>query len=197
MPQLPGQRPHRTRRRRRLIPYLRRVLTTGAAASAASALAATLCSRLENRHGARPINAVAHIYDGGRPPAGEGRAARNTALGFAIHTGASWWWALFYEALSEKHRNLAGAAGVAAAAYIVDYHVVGERFRPGFEAHLSGRAVLATYLALAAGFALGSALDRRLHHHEEKYRDEGDERRPAKRRPDRVVAPETRRQRLA
>lgn len=177
--------------------YLARVFASGAAASLASALAAALCSRLENRHGARPINAVAHIFDGGQPPAHEGRGARNTALGLAIHTGASWWWALFYEALSEKRRNLAGAAGVAAAAYVVDYHVVGERFRPGFERHLSGRAMLATYAALAGGFAVASALQRRLHHHQEEDRDESDEGRPAERGPEGVVAPEARRQRLA
>lgn len=174
-----------------------RVLLSGTAASVASALAAALCSRLENRDGARPVNAIAHIYDGGRPPARDGRRGRNTAVGFAIHTVASGWWALFYEALDRRRRNLAGAAGVAAAAYLVDYHVVGERFRPGFEQHLGGPSLLAVYAALAAGFALASALERRLDHHQVEDGDERDKRRPAERRPDRVIAPEARGERVA
>ena len=48
------------------------------------------------------------------------------------------------------------AATVAAIAYVVDYYVVHRRFRPGFEAYLSPRAMFAVYAALAAGFALSS-----------------------------------------
>ena len=43
------------------------------------------------------MNAVTHIYDGGEPPAHDGVNGRNTLLGFAIHTAASVWWALFFE----------------------------------------------------------------------------------------------------
>jgi len=192
--QLPGDRARRARNRRRLnrgafFSFFARVLSSGIAASLASAAAGVLCSRFENRHGARAMNAVAHIYDGGRPPA-HGRGGRNTALGFAIHTAASAWWALFFESLPTRHRNQAGAAAVAALAYIVDYHVVNRRLRPGFEAHLSQPSLIMTYAALAAGYASCSALQRRLHHHQEENRDERDEGRPAERRPKRVIAPE-------
>ena len=173
--------------------FTARVLIAGAAASIASALGAALCSRLESRPAARPMNAVAHIYDGGRPPAHDGPAARNTAVGFAIHTAASLWWALFFEALPARLRDARGAAAVSALAYVVDYHVVHRRFRPGFEQHLSGRSLAAIYASLAAGFALAGALNRRLHDHEEEDRDEGDEGRPSERRPERVEAPEARR----
>jgi hypothetical protein len=47
-----------------------------------------LCSRIENRHARRSMNAVAHIYDGGTPR-GRNRGGRNTAVGFAVHTAAS------------------------------------------------------------------------------------------------------------
>jgi hypothetical protein len=169
---------------------LAKVLLSGGAASIASALAAAVCSRIENRHAARPINAVAHIYDGGPPPAHDGRSGRNTALGFGIHTAASAWWALFFEALPRRHRNAVGAAAVAGLAYVVDYHVVHRRFRPGFEAHLSSRSLFAIYAALAAAFALSARLQRRLDHHQVEDRDERDEGRPAERRPQRVIAPE-------
>jgi hypothetical protein len=154
-----------------------------------SALAAAIASRIETRHAARPMNAVAHIYDGGRPPARD-RGGRNTTVGFLIHTAASVWWALFYEALPRKHRNATGAAAISALAYIVDYHVVHRRLRPGFEAHLSAPGLVLIYAAFAAGFAVAARLERRLDDHEEENRDESDERRPAERRPQAVIAPE-------
>jgi hypothetical protein len=169
--------------------FLPRVLVSGTLASVASALAGMLCSRFDNRHGARPMNAVAHIYDGGFPPS-QDSGGRNTAVGIAIHTAASLWWGLFFESLPEKYRSKSGATVVAGLAYLVDYHVVHRRFRPGFEAHLSRGSLFAVYAALAAGFTAGAALNRRLDHHQEKDSNEGDERRPAKRRPGEVVMPE-------
>jgi hypothetical protein len=136
-----------------------RILAAGVRGALASAAAAALASRMENRHAARPINAIAHIYDGGMPPAHDGRGSRNTAVGFAIHTAASLWWALFYElALKTQSRpkKLLTSSGIAALAYVVDYYVVSRRFRPGFEEYLSPRGMLAVYAALAAGFALSS-----------------------------------------
>jgi hypothetical protein len=114
---------------------------------------------VENRHAARPINAIAHIYRGGTPPAHDGRGSRNTLLGLGIHTAASLWWAVFFEfALkSQSHpRKLLTGSAIAVLAYIVDYYVVSRRFRPGFEEYLSPRGMLAVYVALAGGFALSS-----------------------------------------
>lgn len=172
--------------------FVSRALLSGSLASIASALAGVVCSRIENRHAARPINAVAHIYDGGTPPARE-RGGRNTVLGFAIHTAASVWWALFFERLGDKHRRALGPAAIAGLAYVVDYHVVHRRLRPGFEAHLSPQSMFAVYAALAAGFALAARLEGRLDHHQVEDRDERNERRPAERGPQAVVAPVERR----
>jgi hypothetical protein len=176
--------------------FLARAAISGTAASIASALAAAICSRIENRHAARPMNAVAHIQDGGHPPA-RNRRGRNTAVGFVIHTVASLWWALFLESVPRRQRGALAASAVAAMAYVVDYHVVHRRLRPGFEAHLSPASLFAIYASLAAGFALAAALNRGFDDHEEENRDKGDERRPAERRPQAVVAPEALRQRLA
>ena len=169
--------------------FLARTFLAGTLASAASALAAALCSRVENRHAARPMNAVAHIYDGGPPPARDG-GGRNTLFGLGIHSVASVWWALFFEGLPRGLRDARGAVAVSGLAYLVDYHVVHRRFRPGFEKHLSGPSHFAIYAALAAGFAIAGRLNRRLDDHEKENRDERDERRPAERGPHRVVAPE-------
>jgi hypothetical protein len=141
----------------------------GALASAASA---AIASRLENGHAARPMNAVAHIYDGGAPPAHDGNGKRNTLLGLGIHTAASVWWAAFYElALDAQARPKPRrtAAALSAIAYVVDYYVVAKRFRPGFEAYLSPRSMVAVYAALAAGYALGhrrTAIRKRQHQRE-------------------------------
>jgi hypothetical protein len=139
----------------------------------ASAAAAAIFSSRENGHAARPINAIAHIYDGGDPPAHDGDGGRNTLLGLGIHTAASIWWAAFYEmALAEQQprlRRFPAAAALSAIAYVVDYYVVSKRFRPGFEAYLSPRAMFAVYAALAAGFALsgrGRRASVRKRHHE-------------------------------
>ena len=133
------------------------VLKCGLAGAAASAAVAALFSHAENGHAARPLNAIAHIYDGGHPSAHDGDGRRNTFVGAALHTAASIWWATFYEgALSSqpRPRRWGTALAVAALAYVVDYYVVGKHFQPGFERYLSPRGLFAVYAALAAGYAL-------------------------------------------
>ena len=133
-------------------------------ASATSAAVAFACSRHENGHAARPINAITHIYDGGTPPPHDGPNRRNTALGLAIHTGACIFWAVFYEALFGKRARrdpqaaIASSAAIAATAYFVDYYVVHRRFRPGIEAYLSRGSLVAVYAALAVGYAAAARL---------------------------------------
>jgi hypothetical protein len=145
-----------------------RILAGGVAASAASALAAFACSQRENGHGARPLNAIAHIYDGGQPAAHDGRNRRNTALGLAIHTSACVFWSVLFEAVLGRHarQGVVKAAGAGAAtavtAYVVDYYVVHPRFRPGIEAYLSKASLFAVYAALGVGFATAAMLTGKL-----------------------------------
>jgi hypothetical protein len=108
------------------------------------------------------MNAIAHIFDGGEPLAHDGDAGRNTLLGLGIHTAASVWWAAFHELTFRKTHPLLRASAISAIAYVVDYYVVNKRFRPGFEAYLSPRAMFAVYAALAGGFALSGRKRRAL-----------------------------------
>lgn len=171
------------------------ILATGVIAGAASAFVAAALSRRTSRHAARPMNAVAHIYDGGEPSGADGQGHRNTVVGTTIHLGASIWWAAFFEIIfgrrsrSSARWALAGGAGIAAIAYLVDYYIVAKRFRPGFEKHLSGPQMFCVYASLAAGFASSAQLSR-LRNHQIEDRDESGKGRPAKSRPDQVVAPE-------
>ena len=55
---------------------------------------------------------------------------------------------------------LAAAAGTAATAYCVDYHVVPKRLTPGFEAHLGARSMTRVYAGIAIGLAAVALLRR-------------------------------------
>jgi hypothetical protein len=178
---------------------IRNSAVSGIVAGAASLATAMLCARLQRDPADAPVNAVSHIASGESPPREAGPHRRNTIVGFALHQGAAIFWAAFFEALFGKRAEkstkdaLAGAIAVAAAAYVTDYHIVSQRFRPGFEVALTRRHLFFVYAALAAGFALCARL-RGLHHHQKKDGDERDEGRDAERRPDAMIRPEERRQ---
>jgi hypothetical protein len=170
---------------------------SGTAGAVLSWIAAGARSRVE--HGAGrghlPMHAVSHIAWGDSPASHTGRKPHNLVVGTALHYGASVFWAFFFESLFGKNAErstaaaLIGGTTISACAYVTDYHVVSDRFKPGYEAYLSDRSLLLVYTALAVGLAAGARL-RGLYHHQVKNDHERDERRHAERRPDRVVAPE-------
>jgi hypothetical protein len=138
-------------------------LAAGAAAGTLSAAFAMSESRARRQDPTRPLNAVSHIVRGGRPPANRGRNGVNTVLGSALHFGASLFWAWVQaivcgRSLRSPSRLLASSAVTAAIAYVVDYHVVNARFRPGFEVHLPKRALFGVYASFALGLVLGGLL---------------------------------------
>lgn len=51
--------------------------------------------------------------------------------------------------------HMAQAAATTTIAYLVDYHLMPARLRPGFRKHLESASLLASYAAFAAGLALG------------------------------------------
>jgi hypothetical protein len=175
--------------------FIRNCLISGAAGGLLSHIAASLCSRKEHGRSELPMHAVSHIAWGDEPEAHTGRHAYNAVLGSVMHHGASVFWAVFFEALFGRRAErstsaaLTGGAAIAGAAYVIDYHVVSDRFRPGFEAYLSNRSMLAVYAALALGLAAGARLRGLCDHQVENY-EEGDERRYAERGPDAVITPE-------
>ena len=175
--------------------YLVNCLISGAASGVLSHFAAALASRIENRNADLAIHAVSHIAWGDDPKSHTGEHPHNAVIGAALHHGACVFWATFFEAFFGKQAErstaaaLVGGATIATAAYVIDYHVVSERFEPGFEAHLSNRSLFAVYAALALGFA-GAARLRGLCRHQIKNDEESDKRRNPQRRPDAVVTPE-------
>lgn len=135
-------------------------LIAGTVAALASAGVAAWCAHRQRGHAAGPINAVSHIAWGGSAESQARKDGPNTVVGWLLHHGASVFWAtgfeLFFGRAAERSlRNaLLGGATTAATAYVVDYHLVPERFVPGFEARLSNRALFYVYAALGAGLAL-------------------------------------------
>ncbi|HYC49196.1 MAG TPA: hypothetical protein VED01_27275 [Burkholderiales bacterium] len=170
-------------------------LASGLAGGLLSHLVSSVRSRAEHGRGGLPMHAVSHIAWNDDPKSHRGVHAHNWAIGTALHHGASVFWAAFFEAFYGRDAErstasaLVGGATVAAAAYVTDYHLVSDRFKPGFEAHLSNRSLVAIYAALAIGLAAGARL-RGLYRHQIKNRDERHERRNAQRSPRTVVAPE-------
>ena len=170
-------------------------LLSGLAGGVASHVVSAAAGRAERGRSSLPMHAVSHIAWGDDPEAHEGERARDWVVGTALHHGASVFWATFFEAFFGKDAErstsaaLVGGATIAAAAYVTDYHVVSDRFKPGFEAQLSNRSLFLIYAALAAGLAAAARL-RGLYRHQVKDRDERDERRDAQRRPDAVITPE-------
>jgi hypothetical protein len=175
--------------------FVRNCLISGAAGGLLSHIAASACSRLEQGRSELPMHAVSHIAWGDAPEAHTGRTRGNHLLGSGLHHGASVFWATFFEALfgREAERNttaaLAGGAAIATAAYVTDYHLVSDRFKPGFEAYLSNRSLFIVYAGLALGLAAGARL-RGLYDHQIEDADERDERGHAERSPDVVKSPE-------
>lgn len=141
---------------------LRNLLWTGTAAAILSAGAAMTMTRIERGRATAGMNAVSHIAWGGEPPEHAGPGGRNLIVGAALHTGASFFWATVFEGLfgrwsRRSARNaLAAGASTSVAAFVTDYGLVSRRFRPGFEVYLSRPSLLAIYVALAAGFAIGA-----------------------------------------
>jgi hypothetical protein len=175
--------------------FILNCLISGAAGGLVSHLVAAVCSKIERGRSDLPMHAVSHIAWGDAPESHHGRHAHNYVVGTALHHGASLFWAPFFETLfgrvAERSSAAAavGGATIAAAAYVTDYHVVSDRFKPGFDAHLSNRALFLIYVGLAAGFAAGARL-RGLYRHQVKDNDERQKGGNTERRPDPVVTPE-------
>jgi hypothetical protein len=173
-------------------------LISGTAGGLLSHLAASICAHRETGRSELPMHAVSHIAWNDAPESHKGRTLHNAVIGSALHHGACIFWATFFEALFGKRAErstataLVGGATIATAAYITDYHIVSDRFKPGFEAYLSNRSLFIVYAALAAGLAVGARL-RGLCNHQVEDRDERDERRESERGPDVVVTPVARR----
>jgi hypothetical protein len=145
---------------------IRRAAASGTVAGLCAAGAAAYGARREGTTACAPINAVTHCLWPRRAVRERGFSVRHTLLGLSIHQAAAIFWALLFERIVPRSPRehalavLAVAAGTAATAYCVDYHVVPKRLTPGFEAHLGGRSMTRVYVGIALGLAAVALLRR-------------------------------------
>lgn len=146
---------------------LPRACISGTVAGLCAAAAAAYGARRDGGTACAPINAVTHCLWPEKAMREQRFSARYTLLGLGIHQAAAVFWALVFERLvprvPRKHPAtvVAAAAGTAATAYYVDYHVVPKRLTPGFEAHLGSKSMARVYVGIAVGLAAVALLRRR------------------------------------
>ncbi|HUO51845.1 MAG TPA: hypothetical protein VMT93_04960 [Gemmatimonadaceae bacterium] len=139
---------------------LREGMRSGLVAAAATA---GVLIGLGSAHGAalRPLNSVAHILIGSRAYYMEGADLLVTPLALLTHTASVMLWGVLLALATGRLTGprLYGAALVfAGLTWIVDFRIVPDRLRPGFESGLSPVEVSLVYIVLAVSLAW--ALDR-------------------------------------
>jgi hypothetical protein len=150
--------------KRKSVALARKVFLSGTCASITSAIALAVGSRVEEGSAAGGLNGPSQWLWGEAEAYTRRATVRHTAIGYAIHHITSVFWAAVLEAAvgSNKRKNVTQhcveAAGCAAVAYVVDYHVTPRRFRPGFKKHMGPRSIFAVYSAFAAGLAIAAIM---------------------------------------
>ena len=155
---------------------------SGTVAGLATAAVASTAGKYEADSYAAPLNATSHIIWGEEAAQEDHPSLKYTLTGFLLNHGSGIFWALFYERLFGRQANrlsrrlpppaigtagdltplvkpVLGGATVAAAAYVIDYHLIPKRFTPGFEKRLSGKSLTAIFGALAVGIAACDVID--------------------------------------
>jgi hypothetical protein len=148
----------------------RRALFSGASASISSAVALSICSRIDEGSYAGGLNGPSQWLWGEAEAYTRKASARHTVVGYGIHHLTSMFWAILYERTFGESagrktavRRCAEAVVSSAGAYVVDYHLTPRRLRPGFEKHVRTPSMFVVYGAFALGLAAASIIrDRKL-----------------------------------
>jgi hypothetical protein len=143
-------------------------LISGTAASLMSTAALALLARAEGKGAIQPTNATSHWFHGDSAARHTDVDVAHTLAGYGTHHASALFWALPFQAWLEARPPRDGlelvrdASVMSAIAAAVDYGVVPRRVSPGWELVLSRRSLLATYGAVALGFAAGALIARGL-----------------------------------
>ena len=130
--------------------------------AASAALAVAAVGQLENGDAVVPLNAVSHIAWGDESFEQSEISLKYTGAGLALNQVSVASWALLHEWIFGKARDqgkwqisLAGGFLVSPLAYLVDFKLVPDRYKPGFERKLSSGGLLAIYLLLSLALGWG------------------------------------------
>ena len=126
--------------------------------------AVALVGYIENGDGIAPLNTVSHIAWGDEGFDHPELSVKYTGAALALNQFSVTGWGLLHEwvfgrALDEGKWgvSLGGGALVSALAYVVDFKLAPDRYKPGFETLVSSRGLLAIYLLLALALGWGKA----------------------------------------
>ena len=130
------------------------------ALSAAASVA--LVGQIENGDGVTPLNNVSHIAWGDEGFDQSELSVKYTGSALILNQVSVTSWVLLHEWIFGKARDegqwkisLAGGFLVSAIAYVVDFKLAPDRYKPGFERLLSSRGLLAVYVLLALALGWG------------------------------------------
>ena len=130
--------------------------------AASAALAVAAVGQLENGDGIAAINTVSHIAWGDEGLEQSELSVKYTGSAILLNQISVTSWALLHEWVFGKARDegkwqisLAGGFLVSALAYVVDFKLAPDRYKPGFETKLSSRGLLAVYVLLAIALGWG------------------------------------------
>ena len=123
--------------------------------------AVALCGQIEDEDAISPVNDISHIVWGVKAFEQNEVSLKYTGTAVLLNQSAIFSWALLHELFfgraarrGETGKSILGGFLVSALAYIIDYHLVPPRLKPGFERHLVPRSLFFIYVILA--LALGA-----------------------------------------
>lgn len=140
---------------------IRIALYSGTGAALATLTAIALLSRLEGHSAARPINATSQVLWGAHDALAEEDDAARTVPGLLVNVGAAFFWGAVFAFATPPASKMtskdivARAFGTSLVAAAVDYGLVPQRLRPGWELALRARSVALALAAMGAGLASG------------------------------------------
>lgn len=134
-------------------------LIAGASASAATTLTVALAGIAEQGSPWPALNSISKMVRGNHAPWRNELSWKYTGTGALLNSAAVFSWAAVYAVLrgprtrTDYARAVTAGVATSALAYVIDYHVVPNRFTPGFETRLPDRSLGLIYAALALGLA--------------------------------------------
>jgi hypothetical protein len=126
-----------------------------------------LCGQIEDGDPLSPVNAISHIVWGDEAYTQRDLSLKYTAIGALLNDISVGSWAFLHEWLFGRaqdegniKKSLFGGVLISALAYIIDYHCIPKRLKPGFERHLQPKSLLIIYAVLALTLGLGGKFRR-------------------------------------